>query len=133
MDAIVSAFCQPRMKAAAILIIVSLYSVPLPAQTSNTDPDNFSELKQLVTEERWQEIVQRAEAIEPRTVELNYYYGIALAQLGRGAEAETIFKQGLKQQPGDKRFPLELAGVYFRPGQSAAGPAHSKELPKVLA
>ena len=46
--------------------------------------------------------------------ELNYYYGVALAQLGRLDHARTALLKGFHQLPNDKRFAEELAGVEFR-------------------
>jgi tetratricopeptide (TPR) repeat protein len=113
MDAAGSASARrQRMKAATVLIILAVFSFPLSAQTS--DPDRLTEIKQLLAEERWQEIVLLAETEVAPSADLNYYYGIALAHLERWGNAQTAFKQGLKQRPDDKRFPLELAGVYFK-------------------
>jgi hypothetical protein len=46
--------------------------------------------------------------------ELAYQRGIALAHLGRWDEARAAFLAGSRLAPGDKRFPLELAGVAFK-------------------
>src|SRR5688572_18413195 len=101
------------MKAARLLLILVFCSFPLHAQTSVSDTNSLAEIKQLFAEERWQEIVRLAETEATRSADLNSYYGIALAQLGRWSDAERVLKEGLRQQPRDKRFPLELAGVSF--------------------
>jgi len=49
-----------------------------------------------------------------RSVEIDYYYGSALAQLSRWDEAMRIFLEAYRLQPRDKRFPTELAGVAFK-------------------
>lgn len=102
------------MRAATFLFIFALASFPLQAQNSPSGPQDHAQLKQLLAEERWQDIVRLAESEVVRTVDLNYYYAIALTRLGRWNDAERTLKQGLRQQPGDKRYPLELAGVYFK-------------------
>lgn len=102
------------MRAALFLLIIAVCSFPLHAQTSTSDPDRLAEIKQLFAEERWQEIVRLVETKAARSADLNPYYGIALARLGRWEDAARALKQGLRQQPGDKRFPLELAGVSFK-------------------
>lgn len=102
------------MRAATFLLILAVGSFTLHAQTSTSDPNRLAEIKQLLAEERWQEIVRLAEAEEARTADLNYYYGIALGHLGRWGDAERALQQGFKQQPGDKRFSLELAGIFFK-------------------
>ena len=102
------------MRAAPLLLILVFCSFPLHAQTSVSDPNRSAEIKQLFAEERWQEIVRLAETEATRSADLNFYYGLALVHLGRWGDAERVFKEGLMQQPGDKRFPLELAGVSFK-------------------
>lgn len=105
---------RPRMRATAVLLILIVSSSPLWAQTSLSEPKPLAEIKVLFAEERWQEIVRLAETEAERSADLNYYYGIALARLERWDDAKRAFQNGLKQQPGDKRFPLELAGVFFK-------------------
>src|SRR5262249_1818803 len=61
-----------------------------------------------------QEIVRLAEIEAERSADLNYCYGIALFRLERWDEAKRAFQNGLRQQPDDKRFSLELAGVFFK-------------------
>jgi tetratricopeptide (TPR) repeat protein len=102
------------MRAATFLLILAVGSFTLHAQTSTSDPNRLARIKQLLAEERWQEIVRLAEAEVVRTPDLNYYYGIALGHLGRWGDAERALQQGFKQQPGDKRFSLELAGIFFK-------------------
>jgi tetratricopeptide (TPR) repeat protein len=102
------------MRAATLLLILAVGSFTLHAQTSLSDPNRLAEIKHLVAEERWQEIVRLAEAEEARTADLNYYYGIALGRLEQWGDAEMALRQGFKQRPGDKRFSLELAGIAFK-------------------
>jgi tetratricopeptide (TPR) repeat protein len=110
----IARFASPRrqVKAASIFLILLFCAFPLRAQPAPLD--HATEIKQLLAEERWEEIVRIAEADAERSADLNYYYGTALARLGRWDEAKRAFQIGLSQQPGDKRFSLELAGVCFR-------------------
>ncbi|HEV2669311.1 MAG TPA: tetratricopeptide repeat protein, partial [Blastocatellia bacterium] len=110
------------MKAATIFLILAFSAFPLRAQPALSDHD--TEIKQLLAEERWEEIVRVAEAGADRSADLNYYYGTALARLGRWDEARRAFQIGLSQQPGDKRFSLELAGVSFRKKNYAEAADH---------
>ena len=103
---------RQRMKTAAFFLIFTVLSFPLRAQIS--DPDSLSQIKLLLAEERWQEIIQIAESEPHPSADLNYYYGIALARLERLNDAETAFERGRLQQPRDKRFPIQLAGIRFR-------------------
>src|SRR4051812_956982 len=76
--------------------------------------DPISTAKQLSEEQRWQELVRLVEAVPARSAGLDYYYGIALAQLGRLPEAHQALLAGHRAKPADKRFLLELAGVEFK-------------------
>ncbi|HLE64404.1 MAG TPA: tetratricopeptide repeat protein, partial [Pyrinomonadaceae bacterium] len=98
----------------AILLIGTLSSFPTQAQTSISHPDRLTEIRKLVEEGRWQDIVRLSQSEAERSADLNYYYGTALARLERWDDAKRIFQDGLRQRPGDKRFPLELAGVFFK-------------------
>ena len=43
-----------------------------------------------------------------------FFYGEALAQLGRLTEAQNALEAGRRLAPADPKFPVELAGVAFR-------------------
>jgi tetratricopeptide (TPR) repeat protein len=85
------------------------------AQTSNEFV--VSHVAQLSNQQRWQEIVTLVEAVPHPSAELKFYYGTALAQLGRWDDAQRAFAAGARLQPRDKRFPLEQAGVAFKKKQ----------------
>jgi len=46
--------------------------------------------------------------------DLDYYYGSALAQLGRWDDAYRVFLRGYRLDARDKRFAVELGGVAFK-------------------
>ncbi len=71
-------------------------------------------LRQLAEQERWTEIVRQVESDAARDADTNYYYGFALAQLGRVEDARRALLAGYRLQPNDKRFPIELGGVAFK-------------------
>jgi Flp pilus assembly protein TadD len=75
--------------------------------------------KGLLAEQRWQELVDLLRSAPPHSADLDFYYGMGLAQLGRLEEARTAFQDAARLQPKDKRFPLELAGVEFKQKQYA--------------
>jgi tetratricopeptide (TPR) repeat protein len=106
--------CRTRLRATAVILILIVSPFTLRAQTSISDPERLAEIKQLLAEERWQEIIRLTEAGTQRSAELNYYYAVALARLERWDDARRAFQIGLRQQPGDKRFLLGLAGVSFK-------------------
>jgi hypothetical protein len=98
----------------ACLLIFAISSFPHLAQTSTSDSGALAEARKLLAEERWQEVVRLAEAEIVRSADLDYYYGIALARLGRWDDARMAFESAFRQGPRDKRFSLELAGVSFK-------------------
>ena len=104
-----------RLSSAAILTFFLLISA-----ASRSAQDNFADVqlaekaRQLFTEQRWQEVVTLVESAGSPSADLDFYYGSALAQLGRLADAKQAFAAGSRLQPHDKRFPLELAGVAFK-------------------
>jgi tetratricopeptide (TPR) repeat protein len=71
-------------------------------------------IKHLFDQARWSEVVSAVEKTPTRSADLDYYYGSALAQLGKWDQARNAFLIGRELQPNDKRFPIELAGVAFR-------------------
>jgi tetratricopeptide (TPR) repeat protein len=105
---------EPLIRALTILVLLGCTLSPAAAQSFAQDSENISHIKQLVHQERWQEIVRVAEGVPAPSGDLLYYYGSALAQLGRWQDARRAFLRGYHLQSGSKRFPLELAGVAFR-------------------
>ena len=72
------------------------------------------EVRQLLAQERWLDIIRLAETETVRSADFIYYYGTALARLERWEDAGKEFRAGLLQFSGDKRFLLGLAGVSFK-------------------
>ena len=58
-------------------------------------------------------MVHEAAPITGRSAEINFDYGMALGHLNRLREAHDVLLDGARQCPGQKRFPIELAGVAF--------------------
>lgn len=69
-------------------------------------------------EERWSELVERLALLGNRSAEQEYEYGIALAHLEHWEQAHAALSRGARLQPGDKRFPIELAGIAFKQKQN---------------
>lgn len=105
---------SPRTRVTAVLGAIVGCCLAVHAQTPILDPDRLAEIKRLAAEERWSEIVQRADPEIAASSDLNYYYGMALSRLDRWHDARRAFENGLRRDPTDKRFPLELAGVAFK-------------------
>jgi tetratricopeptide (TPR) repeat protein len=95
--------------------VVYLYGcLILPAQTPLSKSPSVQQLKQLADAQRWNDIVLRLEPVPQRSADLDYYFGIALAQLGRLQEARNALQAGCRLAPTDPRFPVELAGIAFK-------------------
>jgi tetratricopeptide (TPR) repeat protein len=84
------------------------------AQLSVPQTPTDRELQQLADNQRWSEIVAELEPVSSRSAAMDYFLGIALAQLGRLTEAQTALEAGRRLAPADPRFSVELAGVAFR-------------------
>ncbi len=97
--------------AATFLLLFNLAS-PAGAQTS--DNQRVDRARRLSEGRNWQEVVSLVASTPNPSADLEFYNGTALAQLGRWADAQNAFAAGARLQPGDKRFPLELAGVAFK-------------------
>jgi hypothetical protein len=82
-------------------------------------PPSDDEMKSLADAQRWDELARSLGATKPRSAQMDFYYGIALAQLGRLNEAQQALEDGQRIAPADPRFPVELAGVAFRQKKNA--------------
>lgn len=105
-------------------VFIFLFSFASVARAQTSDSFQVARATQLSAEQRWQEIVSLVESVPQPSAELDFYYGTALAQLGRWDEAQKAFAAGARLQPGDKRFPLELAGVAFKQKRYPAAVRH---------
>src|SRR5215469_10786923 len=83
-------------------------------QASLPTSDLKARVRQLFEQSRWHEIVNTTKPLPAMDADLHYYYGSALAQLGRWDDARKVLLSGCRLAPLDKRFPLELAGVAFK-------------------
>jgi tetratricopeptide (TPR) repeat protein len=100
-------FSSFRHKVVALLIAGSTACA-----CAQSDPKDTT--KQLFEQERWEQLAAQASASSFTSAELDYEYGVALAHLGRLAQAQAVLRAGARLAPHDKRFPIELAGVAFK-------------------
>ena len=101
----------------AVLALSPLNS-PTAAAPTQAAPDSArtstTKIKELYSEQRWDAIVLAVPAVSSTDADLDFYYGSALAQLGRLDDSYHALLTGHRLAPGDKRFPIELAGVSFK-------------------
>jgi hypothetical protein len=95
-----------------LLLLLSCVSSQGFSQDS-AQPDRVTKIKEQFERERWDQLVREVESSSTRGAEIDYYYGSALAHLGRWNEARVAFLAGRRLRPSDSRFPIELGGVAF--------------------
>jgi hypothetical protein len=106
------ALCRMRRAVAACLVFCACFG--LSAQQRETQAPTTAQLQKLAKVQQWAEIVRLLEPVEPRTAEMDYYLGMALAHAGKWNHAERVLVAGSRLEPRDERFPVELAGVAFK-------------------
>jgi tetratricopeptide (TPR) repeat protein len=74
----------------------------------------LDQVRRLADAERWAQVIAIAGPAAKQSADLDFYYGTALARIGRLEDARNAFAIGIKLWPRDERFPVELAGVAFR-------------------
>lgn len=132
MDAAGSAAVRGRniRSLALFLFVISALSplnsqTPAP-QTNGPTPElahSIAEIRTLHSEQRWDDIVRAVSDVSPSDPDLDFYYGSALAQLGRFDDAHRALLTGHRLALRDKRFPIELAGVAFKQKHNKAAAA----------
>ena len=90
------------MLAAVVLLLVSSSPAKAVSPTSETDPQSQAHAAPVC-----------AEMTAP-TADEEYSCGMDFARLGRLDDAERAFSRGLRRNPGDARFAVELGGIAFR-------------------
>jgi tetratricopeptide (TPR) repeat protein len=84
----------------------------VPSQT------NIQSAHLLCEKNSWSELLDFTEkwrAKNPEDAKASFYQGIALAAMGRFAEAETIYRRALELDPADFKIWNNLAGILFEP------------------
>jgi tetratricopeptide (TPR) repeat protein len=76
--------------------------------------NHITKLQELYEQKHWDQLVREVESESARGAEIDYYYGSALAHVGRWNESRAAFLAGRRLRPRDERFPIELGGVAFK-------------------
>ena len=72
---------HPLIRIAAVFVFLICCPAGL-GQALSVDPE-IARAKELLAQERWQEIVSLAQSVHAPSAELDFYLGTALARLGR--------------------------------------------------
>ena len=98
------------------IVVCILIGLPtsLAGRDSSSEAKIVSLAEQLHAEKRWEELIRLADSSPNLPPDVDYLSGLALARQARWEEARKVFERGRHKAPGDKRFPLELAGVAFK-------------------
>ncbi len=99
--------------ALAVLFGLSRAACARPVQ-SGTPRDQEAEIRSLYARQQWEAILRKIPRSAKGPADLKYYRGMALAHLGRWAEARATLEAGWKQSSRDERFPVALAEVAYR-------------------
>jgi tetratricopeptide (TPR) repeat protein len=96
-----------------LLVLANTLAQEIRGQAIPARSDLNVQTQQLFAEERWPEIVRAVEGTPTRSADIDYYYGSALAKLGRLKEARVVLLAGYRLHPRDGRFATELGGIEF--------------------
>lgn len=99
---------------ALIFLLLLLFAGHAAAQTNAAAGEKAARVQALYDAGRWEDVVRAVPESPTEPADLELDRGLALAQLGRLAEAERTFQAGLAGHPHDARFLEEMAGVAYR-------------------
>jgi hypothetical protein len=78
------------------------------------EAQRLESIRQLFEQQKWEEILLRAQGPAAQSADFDYYAGMALSHLNRWAEARDAFSNGVRKAPRDSRFLTERAGTEYR-------------------
>ena len=93
LDPVGGAGIGPRILLASVFLAFGLVS-SLSAAEPSPQFDSIAAIKQSFDQQRWQEVVEQAQALPGKSADVDYYWGVALARLGRWAEARAALLRG---------------------------------------
>src|ERR1700733_11195955 len=78
----------------AISLVLFCPSIALLGQTAPVQNGILSELERLAKAQQWDDLARRVEASPEHSPAIDFYYGSALAHLGRFAQADGVLRDG---------------------------------------
>ena len=112
MDAPRFAHPGPLLISAIAVLLLVLCAQALPAQAPGASAEE--QARQWAAQQMWQQIVDLVRGLPKPSADLDFYYGTALARLGKVEEARRALLAGSRLSPKDARFSVELGGIAFR-------------------
>jgi hypothetical protein len=104
----------PEVKAYnPVLQTIMLLGLALGVRAAD-EAQRLESIRQLFEQQKWEEIVRRAQGPAAQSADFDYYAGMALSHLNRWAEARDAFSNGVRKAPRDSRFLTERAGTEYR-------------------
>jgi hypothetical protein len=100
-------------------VLAVLSCARISGQCSPSSQPGEARVEQLFQQQNWDDAARAAAAMRVRGADAQFDYGMALAHLGRLAEAHGVLLAGARACPGQKRFPIELGGVAFEQKKNA--------------
>ncbi len=84
------------------------------SQATVSSDTTTQKVKALYDAGRWRDVVRAVPESSAEPADAELYRGLALARLGRYAQAERTFQAGHTGHPKDARFLSEMAGIAYR-------------------
>lgn len=103
---------------ACAFLHVALLAAQVPPSTID------DRVRALYNSGRWAEAASVAASAPVQSAALVFYRALALARMNQLAQAATLFEEGARLYPRDKRFPLESAGIAYREKNFSAAKAY---------
>ncbi len=108
----------------ALLAVLLCGCIGVRGQASKNPAPMAQQLDQLAAGHEWAQIVRLAGAMKERPAAVDFYYGLALGQMGRWDESRQALEEGRRLAPADPRFRVELAGITFKQKKYAQAAQH---------
>lgn len=104
-----------RIPLLAILLLPTATNLAaqVTAPSDSAEPNQITHVKSLYDSAQYDAVIQAVPESPDEPADLEFYRGLALAQLQRWDEAESAFQAGLVHHPRDARLMVELAGIFY--------------------
>jgi len=105
----------PRKGRLSLLLFASfLCAWPTLSQEHLPEQARLDAAQSALRSGQWEEALNLARGSADQSPELDLLAGLALAHLEKWDEARLALEAGMKKSPKDPRFPVELAGIFYK-------------------